>query len=131
LNRKGKEWNIYSHHYSWKFLFRLIGFESKLPYDVKYTSATYMFDNPDQFSNPDFKNRIDLVRSITGHDRQSDVTERYISSLWGSPYGIPVRDYYNKHRVFPFSIEEFPPGRNVDDRMRDREGGSDETALNA
>lgn len=105
---KGMKWTEQSHYGLWRTHLDACGLSGKMPYDVKYNTATHMFENPELFEDKKFQDRIDRVRAITGHDEDSKSTELYIKTLWGSVYHSPVMEFYNRNRIFPFLVEDFP-----------------------
>lgn len=88
---------------------KLAGLVGRTNYEIKYTAAGRMYDNPDDFTAVDHERRLNRVRAISGHSAESKAVERYIKSRWGTEFGLGALVYYNKRRVFPFRIEDFPP----------------------
>lgn len=87
---------------------KLAGLVNRTNYEIKFTAATRMYNNPEEFTALEHERRLNRVRAISGHTQESDSIERYIKSRWGTELGLGARVYYNKHRVFPFRIEDYP-----------------------
>jgi hypothetical protein len=94
-----------------QWLFARCGLDGKLPYELKYNGAGEMYRNPEQFADEEHEKRLARIKAISGHSEESKAVKRYIKDLWGNAFGHGSRTYYNKNRVFPFRIEDFPVKR--------------------
>ena len=104
----GKEWCPSAVGRSMSWLFGRCGLKGKFPYEFKFTGSGKMYDNPDQFSEFNHEERLRRVRAISGHAEESASVERYIKARWGNSLGLGSRIFYNKNRIFPFKVDDFP-----------------------
>lgn len=109
---KGGFWNpLYLSKVANQYI-ALAGLVDRTHYEIKFTTATRMYENPEEFTAVEHERRLARVRAISGHTRESESVERYIKSRWGTELGLGARVYYNKRRAFPFRIEDYPPRKS-------------------
>lgn len=102
------------------------GLEDKLPYDIKYTLATFIFDNPDLFEDENIQRRLARVRAVLGHGKDSEQTELYVKGRWGSEYADPIKAYFNTQKLFPFDVTKYPVAAYVPPRIVRNKGENHE-----
>ena len=84
------------------------GLKGKLPYELKFTGASLIYDRPEEFTDQRHEERLARVRAITGHSVESHAVERYIKARWGNTYGKGSQVYYNNHPILPFKVSDYP-----------------------